>query len=86
MAKRIRHLMDEADVGSGEKNAGQEETEKEMEQIAGRHPPHQDKSQNDARTKQQTIKGNADTSEEFKRMEKQRTDADRIGPVPAKGH
>ncbi|WP_353155555.1 hypothetical protein [Herminiimonas fonticola] len=33
MTKEIRHYMDEADIGSGEKNAGELETELEIGKI-----------------------------------------------------
>lgn len=33
MAKESRHLINEADIGSGEKNAGQHEIEREMKSI-----------------------------------------------------
>ncbi len=49
MAEQTKHLVDEVDVGSGEKNPGQKETEKLVEQIADRHPPDQNDSANDAR-------------------------------------
>jgi hypothetical protein len=71
MAEETKHLIDEADIGSGEKNAGQKETDKQVEQIADRHPPDQKDSSKDARAQQQMSEGNADTSGEFKKMEKQ---------------
>lgn len=33
MAKEIRHFMDEADIGSGEKNSGQREIDQEVQSV-----------------------------------------------------
>jgi hypothetical protein len=33
MAKEIKHFMDEADIGSGEKNSGQREIEQEVQSV-----------------------------------------------------
>lgn len=39
MKQRITHLREEADIGSGEKTPGQQDTEKFIEQIGTREPP-----------------------------------------------
>ncbi|MES2537327.1 MAG: hypothetical protein V4632_15795 [Pseudomonadota bacterium] len=36
MIKPVKHLPDEADIGSGEKNPGQKDTEKMIEQVGNK--------------------------------------------------
>ncbi len=72
MSNQIRILLDEADIGSGEKSEGERETEKLLEQVP-RQPPHsEDEALNDARAEQQMIEGNVDTSEACRRLERKR--------------
>jgi DNA-binding PucR family transcriptional regulator len=48
MAEPVRHLPEEADIGSGEKNPGQKETEKMIEQVGDKAPqPGQDQRARD---------------------------------------
>lgn len=35
MSKKAGHMMNEVDIGSGEKNLGEQETQRQIEQIQG---------------------------------------------------
>lgn len=73
MTRKIKHLWDEADIGSGEKSPGEKETEKLLEQVPkqGADNP-KDDAVNDARAEQQMIEGNADTAEAMQRIEQKK--------------
>jgi hypothetical protein len=58
MAEPVRHLPDEADIGSGEKNPGQKDTEKMIEQV-GRKPPQPEQSDENRRERNEGKDPNA---------------------------
>ena len=70
MASQIHFLLNEADIGSGEKSEGERETEKLLEQVPKQGEQTADDALNDARAEQQMIEGNADTSETYRRIER----------------
>lgn len=80
------NLADEADIGSGEKNPGQQETEELIRQIA----PLPDDGDNEADDRREA---GADSGADVERMEQEESldkdepdaELDQLDPVPPKG-
>jgi hypothetical protein len=72
MTEQTKHLLDEADIGSGEKGAGDRETQKEVEKVPEREPQKDSDALNNAQAQQQMTEGNAVISDELKGIEQQR--------------
>lgn len=72
MASQNHFLLNEADIGSGEKSEGERETERLLEQVPKQGEQTDDDALNDARAEQQMVEGNVDTSEAYKRIERKR--------------
>ena len=68
MASQNHFLLNEADIGSGEKSEGERETEKMLEQVPKQGEKTDDDALNDARAEQQMIEGNVDTTEAYERI------------------
>lgn len=73
MASQNHFLLNEPDIGSGEKSEGERETEKLIEQVPKQEEQPDDEALNDARAEQQMIEGNIDTSEAYNRIERKHT-------------
>jgi len=65
MTRKVTHLFDEADIGSGEKTPGQEEVERSIESI-GKAPKQQpiDGKQHRASEEQQAVNQDIDFPEQ----------------------